>query len=472
MPIRISEALGVSHEAFTITGAFDGCIDVDSRLYVDPHLLAAAATPELADSHARFQQHFIEVIALLKASSRAGDALWRSAERKLTFREIRGVGLGFSVGRPTGSGIGPRLAGHMLATADDIVRAGVEDPTIFELVGLLEEGIGPDRVSDMAISIIRQDLLAFSERVARELEVPVKGVGIRGREYQVPTVPRRVPYLILVPSEVLRNLPVAESWEDIDWVRWENEELRERVNRIIGNTWRSAARRPSKAELRRVLIENPSLLRDLLRQYNRKPARPYDQRRDPAGEVVWVEASRRFSRDYPLPLAFLRARTTKEVEDIVRTIVRKFVDLVEKNGLNQLLYDTDGKPKPERAAQLLFFGIADAYCQANNLDLSREPNAGRGAVDFKVSAGYTSRVTVEIKLSTNKKLVHGWATQLPIYQAAEKAVTGICLVLQVAESETLLKQLMKERNKSKDEGQTTPDVIVADARLRPSASHA
>ena len=34
-------------------------------------------------------------------------------------------------------------------TAYDIVKAGIEDFDIFELIGLLEEGIGADRISYM-----------------------------------------------------------------------------------------------------------------------------------------------------------------------------------------------------------------------------------------------------------------------------------------------------------------------------------
>ncbi len=51
MPLRISDAVGVQHEAFDATGAFDACIDVDSRLYVDPYLLKAASTPEARETH-------------------------------------------------------------------------------------------------------------------------------------------------------------------------------------------------------------------------------------------------------------------------------------------------------------------------------------------------------------------------------------------------------------------------------------
>ena len=154
MATRISDALGIDHNLLGATGAFDACIDVDSRLYVDPHLLQAASTPELQASYATFLRHFADVIRLVKASQHVGDRMWREARAKLTFPELRGVGLGFSVGKPTGTGIGDDSAGKLVHTAHEIVSAGIDDPVIFELVGLFEDGVGADRVSDMTVRII------------------------------------------------------------------------------------------------------------------------------------------------------------------------------------------------------------------------------------------------------------------------------------------------------------------------------
>lgn len=66
------------------------------------------------------------------------------------------------------------------------------------------------------------------------------------------------------------------------------------------------------------------------------------------------------------------------------------------------MYDSTGKSKHESAAQLLFYGVADSYCAANNIDLSPESNAGRGPVDFKLSRGSTDKVIVEVKLTSNE----------------------------------------------------------------------
>lgn len=42
---------------------------------------------------------------------------------------------------------------------------------------------------------------------------------------------------------------------------------------------------------------------------------------------------------------------------------------------------------PTSAAQLLFYGVADPYCDANNVDITKEGNNDLGLVDFRLSRG-------------------------------------------------------------------------------------
>jgi hypothetical protein len=138
-----------------------------------------------------------------------------------------------------------------------------------------------------------------------------------------------------------------------------------------------------------------------------------------------------------------------------------------------LFYRDDActKPKREEAAQKLFFGVADAYCQSNNLDLSPEVNAGRGQVDFKISRGYNSRVLVETKLTSNSRLQHGYETQLTEYQKAEKTHHAIFLVIDVGGySKTRYKTFLRAVEASQQSDQRVPDVIIVDAVRKPSAS--
>jgi hypothetical protein len=471
MPIPISRALGVGHDELQQTGAYDGFIDVDSRLYVDPHLLAAAPEAELGTARQQFERHFGEVIRILRQSKRPRDVFWNEAERRLTFHEIPHTGLGYSKGHTGGTAIGTGLAASMVELAKDIVDAGIEDPAIFELVGLLQEGVGADRVSDMTVAVILPSLLEFSDRIVRQLHAPSRTVAYHGREYRLPAVALTDRLLVLVPRSILRHLPTASDWSDVDLVASHNAALRARVNPIIGSTWKKATgARIRKADLRRTLFQHPELILDLVRQYAAKPARAYDFERDPAAQQLWYHLSTEVARADPLDLAHFQPVTPENVVRVVHAICEHFRRLIEDARLSRLLYNDDGSPRRERVAQLSFYAFADAYCAANNLDISPEADAGAGPVDFKFSRGYRSRVTVEVKLSSNPKLVHGFTRQLPAYSRAEQTTHSIFLVIRNTDDDRRVRAVRTLEREGRVRGERVPEVLVVDGRLRPAAS--
>jgi hypothetical protein len=142
--------------------------------------------------------------------------------------------------------------------------------------------------------------------------------------------------------------------------------------------------------------------------------------------------------------------------------------LIEDNGLNYLLWH-NSKPRKERAAQKLFFGIADAYCKSNNVEISPETDSGGGPVDFKFSAGYAARILVEIKLSTGQ-VVHGFDKQLEVYEKASRPFASILLVIDVGKMGDKLERIMALRNRRTAHGKQSPEIEVVDATLKPSAS--
>lgn len=125
----------------------------------------------------------------------------------------------------------------------------------------------------------------------------------------------------------------------------------------------------------------------LIAAYKATPKKVYDFSEDPAGEYVWLSAAREYTEKYPLSLSQVPLETSDDVLTIAKTICNQFKTLVEDNGLSKLLYNSNGTSKHESAAQLLFYGIADSYCDANNIDLTKEGNSGRDPVDFKLSRG-------------------------------------------------------------------------------------
>lgn len=470
MPTRISKALGVSHAALIAEGAFDGFIDVDSLLYVDPHLLARTRCPELAGAVKRFEGHFRDVLRLLRASKSPADVAAREAARRLQFPELSNTGLGYSKGGVSGRAIGSQTAKKLAGLAKQIVDLGIEDPELFSLLGLLQEGVGPDLISDMTVSIIAPDLYAFSARVATKLGTRTVTVGLGNDRFRLPATEGGRP-LVLVPADLLRKLPVAHSWDDVDMVASKNAALRRRVNDKIGDTWkRATGRSVKKKELRDAVLRHPELLRDMLEQYRAKKATGYDFSTDPEGVQVWYEVAEELSATLPLDLSSFKSARPQDLFGAVMAICNRFKEAVEANRLGRILYNDDGSPRKERTAQLFFFALASLYCDANDIDISPEADAGAGPVDFKFSRGARAKVTVEVKLSSNRNLVHGFEEQLPAYNRAENTDMSILLVVINGDHSNRLATLRTAEDAARRVSERVPQVIVIDGRPRESAS--
>lgn len=469
MPRKISTILNVESKDLNKKGAFNGFIDIDSRLHIDPSLLDICKINEFKDSRKAFDKYFSEVLVLTNGSKTIGDKLWREAEKRLEFKEIGNTALGYSKGGTVGNAIGPILAKKILTTVSQIVEAGIKDPIIFELVGMFEEGVGADRISDMTLNILFDNFASYSSRIAKELKAPLKKFTIKEKEYELPFDPQTGKEIILVPKSLLNNLPIAADWDDIDRVCKYNNSLRNKVNKIIGKSWKSATR-VSKRELKRLLLEEPELLKDLITQYKSKHRSSYDFQNDPLGELIWAELSEKALEKYPLDLNEFKPVSAENILEIVKQICKQFTTLIENNGWFEYLYDNTGKLKPERAPQLLFFGIAEVYCIANNLDLSRETNAGIGSLDFKVSKGFQAKVNVELKYSTHPNLIKGFQNQLPAYNKAEKTDTSIYLIIQTQRTNRNILTLRKLADKSRKQGERVPEIIVIDGQKQQSAS--
>lgn len=471
MPKKISEVFGVSEEDLKKEGVFNGFIDLDSKFYVDPHLLNSTKVPELENSYLSFKTHFTKIVRLLSAAKHPGDRFFREAHKNLIFPELQFVSLGYSTeGRP-GSGIGEGIALNLTNTAWEIIQAGITDPVIFELVGLIEENIGADRISDMAIHIIRLDLLTYSERVAKNLNLNTCQVKFPEKDFLLPAISGSNRPTVLIPYGILNDLPVASGRDDIDRVCAHNENLRNRINEIIGDSMKDEAgktRRITKRELKHILLAHPEVLQDLVEQYKKNPVKQYDFDEDPSGQFIWHDIAREYTNLYPLLLGIDNV-TPENILQLVLKICNHFKALVEANGLSVHFWDESKKLRNERFAQLLFFGIADAYCGAHNLDLNREPNAGRGPVDFKISHGYNSRVNVEIKYTSNN-IKKGYEKQLPIYDAAERTQYSIFLIIKTTESTQALDELKQFRIEQVAAGRRAPEIFVVDGRVLPSAS--
>ncbi len=467
MPIKFSEQCNISNKECESTGFFDVIIDVDTRVFIDPALLDICDEPEFLEAKSQVEKYFSSIVALIKSSEKEGDMYWEKADKLLKFKELTGTCCGFAQKSTSGNAIGPVLRKSILYTIKSLLRKGEIEPILFELLGVFQEGIGCDRVSDLITFILRHNILQYTQRIVSIYNIPTIQFRYDSQTYQLWENPYNNKPILLLPKVLMSPLPVANDFDDISYVCAENERVRNIINEYfdLGDK-----KKLHKKQIEEMLEFNLEFRKGLVDAYRNLPKCSYDFNRDKAGEYIWLPVSREYVKQYPLNLNSLSISSIEDVLAVAKSICNKFKTLIEDNGLYKLLYDEE-KPKREAAAQLLFFGIADGYCESNNIDLTKEGNNGRGPVDFKLSRGYDDKIVVETKLTSNSQLIHGIETQLPIYMKQENVKKAIYLIIDTG-YEKALKNFIEYYEKLSYEIKVKISYIIVDATIKDSASTA
>lgn len=464
MPISFTDEFKIKKELLKASNAFDPILDLDTKFFIDPALIELCNEPEFLNARKKITDFFSSIILLIKHCKVKGDMYWKKADKKLSSKEIPWTCLGYSDESTNGNAIGSKLREAILLTIKELVATGADAPELFELLGVFQERVGCDRISDLITFILRKNILQYTNRVISNLGIKTTTITFEGQSFQVVINPYNNKPLLLLPEIILSPLPIAKSFEDIEAVSAEHQRVRDAINKYIDI---DAPKKFSKSNIRTMMIESIDFRNALISAYKSAPREAFDFYKSQSGEYVWYLTAQEYVEKYPLELR-KSINSVDDIENITMSICAQFKKLVEHNGLNKLLYD-EKKPKHEPAAQLLFLGIADTYCKANDIDLSPETNKGRGAIDFKLSRGHNKKVLVEVKLSSNNNLEHGFDIQLPIYMSQEETQRAIYLIIDIGHQKNIEKFIRKY-----DElDQTTKNkikYIVVDGTLKLSAS--
>ena len=469
---RLNDYLGVSEKELADYGAFNSFIGIDAKIFLDPLLLGKLDIHEFSQSREHIREYYRKIIVLLKASKVEGDVAWKEAFKQLKVKEIKGFSIGYGNHSDDGNGIGPELARSIVKRAKEIINMGIEDPEIFELIGLFEEGIGADRLSDLTIKVIYEDLLAYSARITNEIGISdVIEVRYHGKDYLLPNSPSGKKPICFLPQNALRDLPIAQDWEEIDIATNFNKELRKKVNLAISEVWQKNIT-AKKKKMMEVVREDPEILASIIEGYKNSDGKGYDFENDPNFEIKWFPIGQKFAKDNPINITAPEEYTKENVYEILDKIITQYKKLIEFNGLNNDLYRKEGSrliPHHERVSQRIFFAVADTYCAANNIGISREPNAGSGPVDFKFGVDYENKILVEVKLSRNPGLKDKYSSQVGVYMDAEGTEESIYLI-KVTEKSKQLDELVEIYEEAKNSGQKVPKLYVVDGTIKPPAS--
>ncbi len=472
-PTTVSGCFGISPKKLEQLKVLNATLAIDTKLFIDPLLFPYSVHREIntvAVQH--YREHFERVVKFLSITSVKGDVAWRSAKNLLQFHEVRGTCLGYGAATIQGSGFGIQLTERILLVGKEIVDLGITDPDLFPAMALFEDDIGPDRISDMATNVAHRALISFNKRILNELGL--KGerfilLGVQGSFLQNPFQRRRTP-AIFVPTDILRPLPIAMDWDDIADAASKTEAIRRCVNEHIGHIWAAKTRR-DKEELKSEALASKDAFKVLLDAIHSVAPKAYKVSKDPDGLIKWAEIGKQFATIFPMNLKKLSHPSDLDsLFSLVKKIVSQFQYLVEHKGLNKELYKDDGRPRHEATAQRLFFTVAYSYCEANDVDVSPEVDTGTGKVDFKLSSGFSAKVLVEIKLSTNPKVVHGFGVQLETYKSSESTARAFYVVIDVGRMGKKDQQLLKVQNATTTMGRALSELVIVDGILRASAS--
>lgn len=409
---------------------FDPILTVDTKLFIDPFLIFQDTDPRWVNAHQKIVDHFEEAFKVLAAAGcTPGTTGFKSALRMLEFPEPAEACLGYTARGTRGAGSGGGFAGLISSAMCDAIGRGVTKLDHFEQLDILREGIGPDRISDITTTILKPELIEYTQDIARARGVPMVQHKVRAGRFntmrhgfetvtvELPTNPATGGPIILVPARFLRDLPAINA---VDW--WEDmraTELRDELNAdVLGKV--------KKKDIVKLARRFPERVQAWVKAREKTRIAAYDLARDPQGLYQWSSATRRWAKANPV--VFGVPSTEAEFHALIEVIIKRFKHFIQDQRGWSLLWDKTDE-KPEEAIQLVFLGIAKAYCDANDINVDREVELGRGPVDFKFSNGKTFQALIEVKKLENGKFWNGLRAQLPSYLKSNESRTGWILAV-------------------------------------------
>lgn len=468
--IFATDYLNINYEIFEYNGIFDPMLTKDSSFFINIIRLKNAKTDEFSNSYSRINQYFTDIATCLKHAQvkNVKDIFYRNAIKKFEeFHEVNGINLGFSESR-NGAGFGSGLSEQVISDMFDIVKAGIENPEIFHLIGLFEKNVGPDRLSDMIASIILEDIESYTKRIQKMFHIDKDNYSSYEFDSDGFLINKfkncRVYFL---PKEILHKLPVAKSWEDIDSVITENNAIKCELNTLIGedlSSWAKLSASDKKDYLRENIFKKPDFCNRVLKIYKNEELEEVSFKTDDCYSLnkIWQSAKK------DINFLFLE-HTAEHVNSLncARIVIENFQEWIENNGGWEVVLNFSSR-KREKMMQRLIHLCALHTVKENDLDFSCEVNNGHGPVDFKISRG-NDKTVIELKLSSNTQYMHGYTDQIRQYAKSENTDNMIYVLVDIGHPG----RVKKLKEKVEEDGysdEVVPEVYVIDSTEQVSAS--
>jgi hypothetical protein len=454
---------------------YDPIVGYDTRLFIDPFLIFRSTDLLFRNSHKKIIRFFNSAVEIISSSRNEKSSFYYKRARSiLLFPEINELCLGFSSKTSQGAGSGKGFSEAMIDAIWTTIIKETQSLNHFEQLEIFNEGIGPDRISDITANILKKELIQFTQQVCEKHSIKTKSVPLEHVDFNfdmkrwedghvnLPVASNQP--IILVPKKFLRHVPELNSDDFGSFLKSHDAEyLRQKLNFEIG----------SKLNKRKIVL-TARKCPDLVRKYlEHKEANcigtPYDFSIDSDNFETGYSSATNYASSLHVKLA--NASNHEQFLEVINVIISEFKKWVEDNSGRELLVNDNGSPRKEAAAQRLFTFVAVPICKANNIDISKEANIGSGPVDFKFSSGYSARILVEVKKpSVHLNFLKNIEKQLPRYLSSEDVKNGIYLIIRTSKDDDIpIEEAEKLILKLNEKGLNISMKII-NAEKRPSAS--
>lgn len=280
--MRFSETFGI-----TRTDAddwLDPHLSVDTKLFLDPLLLFLTEDSVWSGAHDELIAHFVHCYGLVARGGDPQSTSARVARRLLTFPEPAEFCLGYTAFGTSGLGSGDRFARQMVDGIAVAIAAGLTQPEHIEEIGILNSGIGADRISDAVCNVLKHRFIEYTQVVASRHGVPCARHRVRNAACH----------------------PAAGRWQDLD-VDLPTNPTNGKPDDIV--SW---ARR------------HPDRVRTWAReQTSREDLQGYDFADDPRGVANWDRETSEFAASNPID-GITQVTNQEELRQLVTYVLERF----------------------------------------------------------------------------------------------------------------------------------------------------
>jgi hypothetical protein len=485
MELYFSQHFDVDPDQLEEYGALDISLVSDLPLFVDPFLLFNSDDPDYQALH----EEILRYLKFLRDLATDGDLDEGLIDSLYRFKEVKQNWLGFTFFGNGGAGLGTDFAvalhGALGAILSGFGEEKITRGSHLEKLCLIRPGVGADKVSDFTTNLIKGYLCEYTEEFAREHidedSCDVFAVPRAVFNYSTKTWATKRHFLPRLDDDFVLLTPLDMLTRDDTWISQgdmirkfpqlpaavPNAQLRAQINQYfrekLGRKPDAKRRREAAAD---TIMRFPELIDRYIRlqEDNGDTAESVSSSKVDDTRRVLIEQMKTAISDLEGRTEFYDKPWTSYDECLARA--KYFKAYIEDNDGYRLL-NRAGQPFTTENEVQLAFGLV--WCNTE-FDINREPNNGRGPVDFKASYGAGDKSLIEFKLGSNSQLKRNLEKQVAIYEQANRTWSSVkVIVYYTAKDEERVKKILKELKLESEKS-----IVLIDARSdnKPSASKA